>query len=136
MVAQQADVPTLGDDAVDQLFRALADATRRDILRRTLAEEATVSQLAGVYAMSFAAVQKHVAVLAEAGLVSKRAVGRERRVSGNPDAVRRVGEVLDRYERIWRDRIRRLDVLLVEDGENPEIFENAEDAGARPASTT
>lgn len=104
----------LSDAEVDRLFRALADATRRDIVRRTLADEATVSQLADAYAMSFAAVQKHIAVLEEAGLVNKRRRGRERLVRGNPEAIRRAQILLDRYEQIWRGRVERLDALLAD----------------------
>jgi DNA-binding transcriptional ArsR family regulator len=105
----------LSDDEVDRIFRALADATRRDILRRTLSGEASVSHLAAAYDMSFAAVQKHVAVLEGAGLVSKEPKGRERVVRGNPEAVARARALLDQYEQIWRDRITRLDALLAED---------------------
>lgn len=104
----------LTDDEVDRIFRALADATRRDIVRRTLADEASVSDLAGAYDMSFAAVQKHVAVLEGAGLVTKRPHGRERIVRGNPDAIRRAQRLLDAYEQIWVGRIGRLDALLAE----------------------
>lgn len=102
----------LSDDEVDRIFRALADSTRRDIVRRTLGGEASVSELAGTYDMSFAAVQKHVAVLEGAGLVTKHPNGRERIVRGNPDAIRRAQALLDRYEQIWRSRIDRLDELL------------------------
>ena len=110
-----ANTPTeLTDDEVDRIFRALADATRRDIVRRTLSVEASVSELAGAYAMSFAAVQKHVAVLEGAGLVTKRPRGRERFVRGNPEAIRRAQRLLDAYEQIWRGRIDRLDALLDE----------------------
>ena len=105
----------LTDDEVDRIFRALADATRRDIVRRTLETEASVSDLASAYDMSFAAVQKHVAVLEGAGLVTKRPHGRERWVRGNPEAIRRAQALLDRYEQIWRARIDRLDALLAED---------------------
>ena len=105
----------LADDEVDRIFRALADATRRDILRRTLEGEATVSQLAAAYDMSFAAVQKHVAVLDGAGLVNKRPQGRERIVRGEPERIRRARALLDRYEQIWRGRIAQLDALLAED---------------------
>ena len=105
----------LTDDEVDRIFRALADATRRDILRRTMAGEASVSQLAAAYDMSFAAVQKHVAVLEGAGLVTKRPHGRERIVRGNPETIRMAQGLLDRYEEIWRSRIDRLDALLAED---------------------
>lgn len=104
----------LADDEVDRVFRALADATRRDILRRTMAGEASVSQLAAAYDMSFAAIQKHVAVLEGAGLVTKQPQGRERIVRGNPDTIRKAQRLLDRYERIWRSRIDRLDELLAE----------------------
>ncbi|MAT06243.1 MAG: transcriptional regulator [Acidimicrobiaceae bacterium] len=105
----------LSDDEVDRIFRALADATRRDIVRRTLAGEASVSELAGAYDMSFAAVQKHVAVLEGAGLVTKHPNGRERIVRANPDAIRRAQALLDRYEQIWRSRIDRLDAILADD---------------------
>ncbi len=105
----------LSEVEVDRIFRALADATRRDILRRTLNGEASVSHLAAAYDMSFAAVQKHVAVLEGAGLVTKTPKGRERVVRGNPQALTRARALLDRYEQIWRDRIDRLDALLTED---------------------
>ncbi len=99
---------------MDRIFRALADATRRDILRRTLSGEASVSQLAAAYDMSFAAVQKHVAVLEGAGLVTKHPQGRERVVRGNPETIERAKSLLDRYEQIWRARIDRLDALLAD----------------------
>ena len=114
MVAESVLSP-LSDAEVDRIFRALADATRRDIVRRTLADEATVSQLAAHYEMSFAAVQKHVVVLEEAGLVTKHPRGRARLVRGNPEAVRRAQDLLDAYEQVWRERISRLDALLAED---------------------
>ena len=97
------------------MFRALADATRRDIVRRVLAGEANVSQLATGYDMSFAAVQKHVAVLEGAGLVTKHANGRERLVRGNPVMIRNAQALLDTYEQIWRGRIDRLDELFTDD---------------------
>jgi DNA-binding transcriptional ArsR family regulator len=103
------------DDEVDRIFRALGDATRRDILRRTMAGEASVSQLAAAYDMSFAAVQKHVAVLEGAGLVTKQPSGRERIIRGNPETVLKAQALLDRYEEIWRSRIERLDSLLDDD---------------------
>ncbi len=105
----------LSDGEVDRIFRALADATRRDILRRTLAGEASVSGLASAYDMSFAAVQKHVAVLEGAGLVTKEVRGRERVVRGDPDALARTRDLLEQYEEIWRARVARLDDLLAED---------------------
>ena len=101
---------------VDRIFRALADATRRDIVECVLLGEQSVSALADRYAMSFAAVQKHVAVLERAGLVTKQARGRARLVRGDLHAIRRVRSLLDRYEDLFRARIDRLDALLA----NPE----------------
>ncbi|KQX69765.1 helix-turn-helix transcriptional regulator [Angustibacter sp. Root456] len=112
MVVDQRE---LTDAEVDRIFRALADATRRDIVRRTLMSEATVSALAQDYDMSFAAVQKHVAVLERAGLVTKEPQGRERLVRGNPTAIQRAQALLDSYEQLWRERISRLDALLADD---------------------
>ena len=109
------NVQELRDDEVDRIFHALADATRRDIVRRTLVGEASVSRLAEAYAMSFAAVQKHVAVLEGAGLVTKHRRGRERLVRGNPEAIGRAQRLLGEFEQLWRSRIDRLDALLAED---------------------
>ena len=89
-------------DREDLVFHALADATRRDIVAVALAGEQSVSDLARRYPMSFAAVQKHVAVLERAGLVTKQRRGREQRVSGSPGALREAHEVLDRLEAVWR----------------------------------
>lgn len=112
MVVDMQMSDTLSDDEVDRIFRALADATRRDIVRRTLLGEASISELAAAYDMSFAAVQKHVATLEGAGLVTKRPEGRERIVRGNPETIRRAQALLDRYEQLWRSRVDRLDELL------------------------
>ena len=98
----------------DRVFAALADPTRRDILTRVLRPEESVSALAGRYDMSFAAVQKHVAALEKAGLVSKEARGRERLVRGEVRAVRAAGRLLDHFEEIWRGRVGRIDDLLDE----------------------
>jgi DNA-binding transcriptional ArsR family regulator len=99
-------------DALDQLFGALADATRRDILARVMGADASVSELAGRYDMSFAAVQKHVAVLERARLVTKRKLGRVQRVAGNPHAVRRASHLLAQFEQRWQVRVGQLDALL------------------------
>jgi DNA-binding transcriptional ArsR family regulator len=100
------------DESLNQLFRALADATRRDILARSLTETPSVSALAEGYAMSFAAVQKHVAVLERAGLVQKHPHGREQLVTTDRDRLRRAGELLDQFEVIWRQRMAQLDDVL------------------------
>ncbi|MBC9926493.1 MULTISPECIES: helix-turn-helix transcriptional regulator [unclassified Leucobacter] len=104
----------LSETETDRVFHALAAATRRDILRRTTSAEQSVSALAGDYDMSFAAVQKHVAVLEAAGLVIKRAEGRERLVRANPEMIARARALLARYEDLWRARVDRLDAFLAE----------------------
>ncbi|MGH7445338.1 MAG: ArsR/SmtB family transcription factor [Longimicrobiales bacterium] len=107
--------PSLADADLDRLFRALADATRRDIVRRVLADEpASVSSLAARYDMSFAAVQKHVAVLEEAGLVVKHRHGRERRVRGNPERIARARDLLSQLEELWRARFSQIDKLFTD----------------------
>ena len=103
------------EDRADRLFHALSDRTRRDILRRVLAGEHSVSALAAKYDMSFAAVQKHTAVLERAGLLTKRRSGREQLATGDVDAVRMVASMLDELEAVWRGRIDRIDLLLHEE---------------------
>lgn len=100
------------EDRADALFHALADRTRRDIMRRVLAGEHSVSALAAKYDMSFAAVQKHVAVLDKAGLITKRRSGREQLASGDVEAVRSVASMLTELEQIWRGRVSRIDELI------------------------
>lgn len=104
----------MGDAAADRVFAALADATRRDIVTRVLHREASVSALAGAYAMSFAAVQKHVAVLERAGLVTKERRGREQLVRGDVDTVRAATRLLEQYEEVWRGRVGRIEELLAD----------------------
>jgi DNA-binding transcriptional ArsR family regulator len=105
------------DDRADALFHALADRTRRDIMRRVLAGEHSVTELAASYDMSFAAVQKHVAVLERAGLLVKRRNGREQLASGDVAAVRSVAGLLTELEQVWRGRIARIDELIASDAD-------------------
>jgi DNA-binding transcriptional ArsR family regulator len=114
MVVGQPD-----DEDVDRVFAALADRTRRDIVTRVLREEASISSLARRYEMSFAAVQKHVAVLERAGLVRKERRGREQIVRGDVDTVRAAARVLDRYEELWSGRVGRMAQLLAEPDQDP-----------------
>ena len=103
-------------EEIDELFRALADPTRRDILRRCGDGEPSVSRLARAYPMSFAAVQKHVAVLERAGLVTKERRGREQLVRTRAGAVGRARLALDELESAWRGRVERMSDLLQERG--------------------
>ncbi|MEU2282682.1 metalloregulator ArsR/SmtB family transcription factor [Streptomyces sp. NPDC013178] len=103
------------DSGLDRVFHALADPTRRDILRRCGLGDLSVSHLAAAYPMSFAAVQKHVTVLERAGLVSKHRRGREQLVRTEPEAVSRVRQALDELETLWRGRVERMSDLLTQD---------------------
>jgi DNA-binding transcriptional ArsR family regulator len=105
-----------GSDAdTDRLFRAFADPTRRDIVRRVTVAEYSVSGLAALYAMSFAAVQKHVAVLERASLVTKEKRGREQIVRGNAEGLQRARRLLDEYDAIWRQRAGRIADILTQE---------------------
>jgi DNA-binding transcriptional ArsR family regulator len=98
----------------DRMFGALADATRRDIVRRAIEGEEGVAELARHYPMSFAAVQKHVALLERAGLVTKQRVGRRKVVRTNLEGLRVARRLLDRYEEVWRGRINRMTEVVTE----------------------
>jgi DNA-binding transcriptional ArsR family regulator len=100
----------------DRVFTALADATRRDIVRRAIDGKEGVAELAGHYPMSFAAVQKHVAVLERAGLITKRRIGRRKVVRTQLEGLRVARRLLDQYEELWRGRIDRMtDLITIEE---------------------
>ncbi|MDG4768230.1 helix-turn-helix domain-containing protein [Solwaraspora sp. WMMD406] len=103
--------------AADRVFHALADATRRDIVTRVIRHEQSVSAIARHYPMSFAAVQKHVAVLERAALVTKHKRGREQVVCANLTTLNRAARLLDAYERLWRERVDRIATILAENEE-------------------
>ena len=98
----------------DAIFGALADATRRDIVRRAIDGAEGVAELAGHYPMSFAAVQKHVAILERAGLVTKRRIGRRKVVRTNLEGLRVARRLLDQYDELWRGRVDRMTNLITE----------------------
>jgi len=108
----QMVVDHLTDETTDRIFQALADTTRRDILTRAIVQEQSVSALARHYEMSFAAVQKHVAVLERASLVTKRRHGREQIVQGNTSTLRAAAALLDAYEQLWIARATQIAALL------------------------
>ncbi len=97
------------------MFHALADATRRDIVVCTLEGEHNVSALARRYPVSFAAVQKHVAVLEEAGLVVKKRKGREQLVRANVETIRKANRLLEELEAVWKGRIDRIGEILADE---------------------
>ena len=102
----------------DRMFGALADHTRRDIVRRAITSEEGIIELSSHYPMSFAAVQKHIAILERAGLVTKERVGRRKVVRTNLDRLRVVRRLLDQYEELWRGRIARMAELISETRES------------------
>ena len=99
----------------DRMFGALADATRRDIVRRAIEGQEGIVELAGHYSMSFADVQKHVAILERAGLVTKERIGRRKVVLANLEGLRIARRLLDQYEELWRGRIGRMTELVAAD---------------------
>jgi DNA-binding transcriptional ArsR family regulator len=98
----------------DRMFGALADATRRDIVRRAIGAEEGVAELADHYPMSFAAVQKHVAILERARLVTKERIGRRKVVHTNLEGLRMARSLLDRFEELWQGRIDRMTELVTD----------------------
>ena len=98
--------------AFDRMFGALADHTRRDIVRRAIGGEEGVAELASHYPMSFAAVQKHVAILERAGLVTKQRIGRRKVVRTDVEGLRLARRLLDQYEELWRGRVDRMTELV------------------------
>ncbi len=115
IIYNQMVVDTQDQESVDRLFGALADRTRRDILRRAQEGRLSVSALARDYPISLAAVQKHVAALERAQLVSKHRVGRESIVRAEPGALERARAALDGLESEWRGRIGRIEGILDDD---------------------
>ena len=108
-------VDELLEEQTDRVFHALADRTRRDIVVRALQHPGSVTELAQAYSMSFAAVQKHVAVLERAGLVTKERRGRRQLVWANPEAIRGAAALLEQYERLWLGRTARMTEILATD---------------------
>jgi DNA-binding transcriptional ArsR family regulator len=108
-------VDELTQQQVDRVFGALADATRRDIVRQVIVADQSVSSLADRYTMSFAAVQKHVAVLERAALVRKVRRGREQIVSGNVGTIHQVESLLAAFGQLWMLRLNRIEDVLAND---------------------
>jgi DNA-binding transcriptional ArsR family regulator len=97
---------------LDSVFRALADATRRAMLRRLASRERTVGELARPFAMSLAAASKHIKALEKAGLVHRTVRGRTHYCRLNPRPLAQADEWLRSYERLWHQRLEALQVLL------------------------
>jgi len=98
----------------DRMFGALADATRRDIVRRAIEGDEGVAELADHYPMSFAAVQKHIAILERAHLITKERIGRRKVVRTNLEGLLVARSLLDRYQELWQGRIDRMAELVTD----------------------
>jgi len=98
----------------DRMFGALADATRRDIVRRAIEGNEGVAELADHYPMSFAAVQKHIAILERAHLITKERIGRRKVVRTNLEGLLVARSLLERYEELWQGRIDRMAELVTD----------------------
>ncbi len=105
---------SVAQSELDALFHSLADGTRRDVLRRVSRKPQTISELAQSYAMSFAAIAKHITVLERAKLVTKQKRGKEQVVSVAPKAIKIAAAHLEQYEKLWEERFNRLDKLIAD----------------------
>lgn len=99
-------------DQLDKAFAALSDPTRRDLVARLAIGDATVGELAAPYDMTIQAISKHLKVLTEAGLVTKRPDAQRRLVHLEADALRRLTEWVDHYARLAEQRYGRLEDVL------------------------
>jgi DNA-binding transcriptional ArsR family regulator len=95
-------------DHLSATFAALADPTRRAILARLAAGEASVGELAAPFAMSLPAISKHLGVLERARLIRRRKDAQWRRCQLQPDGLRAAADWLDQYERFWTESLDRL----------------------------
>jgi DNA-binding transcriptional ArsR family regulator len=97
---------------LDTIFGSLADTTRRDILRRLMRCELSVSEIAEPYTLTLAAISKHLKILEKAHLVVKHRQGKQRIVALSPVALKDASDYLRHYERIWNDRFDAIETLL------------------------
>lgn len=99
-------------DRMDSLFGALADPTRRDILKRLTENNLTVSEIARAYNYALPTISKHLSVLERAQLVRKNKVGREYKVYFEPQAMKTVSEYVSFYKKFWTIQISNLEKFL------------------------
>lgn len=96
----------------NSVFQALADETRRDILRRLINGEQTITQIAQKYSISFAAVAKHLNVLEAAALIIKKKQGRTQVIKANPNTIASTTDYLKRYEQMWDEKFNKLEEVI------------------------
>lgn len=105
---------TIEDDRLTAVFAALADPTRRAILGRLAAGDASVAELAEPFAISQPAVSKHLKVLEGAGLISRSRVATSRYSHLEAEPLREATEWMQAYKRFWNESFDRLDTALAE----------------------
>lgn len=99
-------------EELDAVFSALSDPTRRDILKRGRSKQMTITEVAKPYGMSLAAISKHIRVLEKARFVTKTRVGKQYWVTIAPFAFEDAAGYLKEYEKVWNDRLDRLQRYL------------------------
>jgi DNA-binding transcriptional ArsR family regulator len=106
--------------SLDAVFQALADPTRREMLRRLAGGEQSIGQLAAPFRMSFAGASKHVRALEQAGLVRRTVQGRTHLCRLSPAPLAAADEWLRFYERFWNERLDALERELKKPKNTPE----------------
>ncbi|MFI1462715.1 ArsR/SmtB family transcription factor [Nocardia carnea] len=111
-------------ERLNRVFAALADPTRRALVARLAAADATVSELAEPYEMSLQAISKHVKVLEDAGLVTRSRDAQRRPVHLDAEIFDLMTKWIERYRRTAEQRYQRLDAVLAQlaDDEQPQVF--------------
>jgi DNA-binding transcriptional ArsR family regulator len=106
------------EERLDTTFRALADPTRRGMLANLALGEKSIGELAEPFAMTFAGASKHVKVLEEAGLLSRRKIGRTHLVRVNAAPLAEAEKWLRQWERFWNANLDRLEAVVANDAGN------------------
>jgi DNA-binding transcriptional ArsR family regulator len=120
-------------DQLSRVFAALADPTRRDMVARLTAGDATVNDLAAPYAVTVQAVSKHLKVLEEAGLVSRTREAQRRPVHLEAEVFDLMTKWIERYRRQAEERYQRLDELLAEMNDTSDAGPTGDTRGSQPA---
>lgn len=99
---------------LDNIFSSLADPTRRDIMKRLVSYELSVSEIAKAYNMSLAAVSKHIKVLEKANLLLRRRQGKLHILQANVTPLKEVDQWIDFYRKYWEEAFDEMDDYLAE----------------------
>jgi DNA-binding transcriptional ArsR family regulator len=108
-----------GAQGLDRVYGAIADPTRRAILRMLVGGDVTVGTLAGRFPISFNGVSKHVKVLEQAGLLRRNVKGREHWLRLRPAPLREANRWLEHYREFWNTRLDALEDFLVQPEDRP-----------------